>query len=502
MVTEVADVEWSPVRPDVVVVDDMARRYALVLLSRRTLRALAAATAPLAVFFGLLPVGIPIVMLALGDDPKQGWLLGMLALVVVCGVAITLVGALVYAYVRALAALATGRQGPISLLLSVVVAFTLVVGMIYVEDVFLPGAPAAARFVAGCALFVHLAIAAALIRGPIELQRRDAEGLAVLAEPRVGTGLRAEMSRFLQLPDTRLLTRAANVRAWTFVTLSLMCEGGAFFLLLDVPSQLGKIAESSPSAVGGGSAVLLVAGAAVAVAITFAVARLLLKIGTRWRLKARRQTVATADAIAGEDARPPVLFLRSFEHGQVPLAAARVPWLLRAFDPGTEYRTLEELLVMTLSFLGPVVTAADPAEAETPVGAARWRLAADGWQSFVRDQIAAAGVIVIGLAQTSGLQWEIDAVRRTPGALGKALFVCPPHLTRSAASHAAVAETLGCAGEMTVGEHRHLLAAVRSSSGRPTFFVASTLTELSYYVALRYCLLEQRHPIGVAPAVS
>ena len=58
--------------------------------------------------------------------------------------------------------------------------------------------------------------------------------------------------------------------------------------------------------------------------------------GARWlRLQARLLALESAPEAVTADARRPVLFLRAFAHEQVPLRAARIPRLVRTFDPGT-----------------------------------------------------------------------------------------------------------------------------------------------------------------------
>jgi len=197
------------------------------------------------------------------------------------------------------------------------------------------------------------------------------------------------------------------------------------------------------------------------------------------------------------DPRAPVLFLRSFEEEQIPLSAAKVPWFLRVFDPGSEYRTLEEMIVLNLTYVGPVVAVADPSRVEAPVGAARWRLRDDQWRRFVEEQIQAARLIVIGVAQTSGLRWEIEAVRRTPGALDKAIFVCPPGTSQNVDVLAGLGAALDC-GDAPIGgpPGSQVLMARRSPDGPPHVYVSSALTELAYYVALRSCTLQQAPPLA------
>lgn len=202
-----------------------------------------------------------------------------------------------------------------------------------------------------------------------------------------------------------------------------------------------------------------------------------------------------ADKVVAEDARPAVLFLRSFETEQVPLRGARLPWTLRGFDPGAEYGTLEEMIVLGMTYLGPVVAVADPSTSDAPVGAARWHLSDDEWQRFVEMQIARARFIVVGLAETSGLWWEIEALRRSPGALDKTIFVSPPSATRDRDLIGRLAATIASSthGDFaaTLPRDRHIVACALVGDS-PGFFVTSELSEAAYYVALRTWLVTQR----------
>lgn len=175
------------------------------------------------------------------------------------------------------------------------------------------------------------------------------------------------------------------------------------------------------------------------------------------------------------------------------LTAAKVPWFLRVLDPGSEYRTLEEMILLNLTYVGPVVAVADPSR-DTPVGAARWRVRDDEWRQLVEEQIQAAALIVVGVAQTSGLRWEIETIRRTPGALDKTVFVCPPGASQNADVLAGLAAALG--GDSLIGlrPEAHVLMARHSREGQAHLYVASTLTEPAYYVALRSCTLRPETP--------
>src|SRR5687767_11450476 len=99
-------------------VDDLARRYARVLLSRRLLRAFAVGTLLAAVMLLGLTVAVPVVLAIKGTHPST-WLvlagiLGLLGTIVAAAVGLVVV------YVRALSALARGSRRATTTLLTVV----------------------------------------------------------------------------------------------------------------------------------------------------------------------------------------------------------------------------------------------------------------------------------------------------------------------------------------------------------------------------------------------
>ena len=303
----------------------------------------------------------------------------------------------------------------------------------------------------------------------------------------------------MDFADARALRGKGSARIWRILALALLLEGAGFYTLMKWATRLSDAAERRlrPLDV---SQTVFVSGAIVVIAATLALSfvliRLTLKGGRRLRVRARRAAMQPADKVMAEDARPAVLFLRSFETEHVPLSGARLPWTLRGFDPGAEYGTLEEMIVLGMTYLGPVVAVADPSRPDAPVGAARWRLTDDEWQRFVEMQIARASFIVVGLAETSGLWWEIEALKRSPGALAKTIFVSPPSSTRDRDLLGRLAATIGNsthAGDLpaTVPRDRHLVACALVGDS-PRFFVTSELSEAAYYIALRTWLVTQR----------
>jgi len=117
--------------------DALAKQYALVLLSRRSLRALAAATFnAAAMLFGMalvLPLGLAVI-----DRGRNGklWALPLVALLV--GVVGALAIGLTMAYVRILAALAAGSKRAVTMLLVVVLTVARAIGLVDVYQAFGP----------------------------------------------------------------------------------------------------------------------------------------------------------------------------------------------------------------------------------------------------------------------------------------------------------------------------------------------------------------------------
>jgi hypothetical protein len=488
----------------------IAGSYSYVLLSRRLIRAVAAAT-----FMGamqLLAVGLltPVALLIFAREPR-GSIVGLVFAVLLVAVGVALGFALTYGYVRLLSALARGARRPVTLLLLTVLPATLIIGWLDVVQTVGPGSQGPLRGLGFGALVIHVLIGAGLAVGPMELRRATAADLAVLVEPRAGTGTLAEIARLLHLPDIRAFRQQGRKRAVAFVLLSLVCEGLAFYTWLAWPERLLRNAERPvpPSLAAINPTLLAATGLGlvlVSLVLSFLLIRLLLGVAQRCRNRARRLALETASEALAGDRRPPVLFLRSFEKGPVSLEGARVPWFLRGFDPGSEHGTLEEMIVLNLTYVGPVVAVADPSRAEAPVGAARWRLQDHDWQRFVGQQIRDAGLIVIALADTVGLRWEIEMVRQIPNAFDRTIFVCPPETAKDAARRPTLAGALGCADDALRSKVGGLfpLMATGSSTGRPTVFAASGLSEMAYYVALRSCLLELvgRESIGSGTGAS
>ena len=480
-------------------VTQTARRYGRVLLSRRMWRALAVATLSGAFTLLLAVIVIPVVIVltARESTPISYGALALAALFLLLVVATMC--ALTVVYVRLLSALATGAKRTTTALLWIVGVWLLMATAGDIAVTLPSRSEFPLHFLGFGALIIHALTAVVLVVGPYELRRADDFTRSIFAEPRLGAGFLVEAARLLDFSDARALRGKGSARIWRILALALILEGLAFYTLIDWATRLSEAAERRlpPFNV---SQSIFVAGAIVVIAATlvlsFMLIRLMLRGGRRLRVRARRAAMQPADKVLAEDARPAVLFLRSFETEQVPLTGARLPWTLRGFDPGAEYGTLEEMIALGMTYLGPVVAVADPSQPNAPVGAARWHLKDDEWQRFVEMQIARARFIVVGLAETTGLWWEIEALKRSPGALVKTIFVAPPSETRDRDLLRRLAVTIGSsthAGDPLAGVPRdqHVVACALARES-PGFFVTSELSEAAYYVALRTWLVTQR----------
>jgi hypothetical protein len=483
---------------DVSDVTETARRYGRVLLSRRMWRALAVATLTGAFMLLIAAAIAPVVIMLTTADANRGSYTALAFAVLLLLVVVAAMCALIVLYVRMLSALATGARRTTTALLSIVGTWLLIMAAGDIAVTLQPNSEFPLHFLGFGALIVHVLTALVLAVGPYELRRADDFTRRVFAEPRLGAGFVVEAARLLDFSDARALRGKGSGRIWRILALALLLEGAGFYTLMKWATRLSDAAERPLPALTVSRAVLVPGAVAVIAAtllLSFALIRLTLKGGRRLRVRARRAAIQPADKVVAEDVRPAVLFLRSFETEHVPLTGARLPWTLRGFDPGAEYGTLEEMIVLGMTYLGPVVAVADPSQPDAPVGAARWHLSDDEWQRFVETQISRARLIVVGVAETRGLWWEIEALKRSPGALSKTIFVSPPAATRDRDLLGRLAATITssrAAGDVPALPplDRHLVACALVGDS-PGFFVTSELSEAAYYVALRTWLVTQ-----------
>ncbi len=147
----------------------------------------------------------------------------------------------------------------------------------------------------------------------------------------------------------------------------------------------------------------------------------------------KRRAIRTAAEATERDARPQILFLRSFVDDQVELADGRwtpARWLLNV---GRGKIPLDHLLIEEFSVYGPVVALGRVTEHGReqfpPFGAARVYCARDDWRDEVRRRSDAASAIIMCVSGRdgahTGVGWELTLLAQ-PELRAKTLFVVRP----------------------------------------------------------------------------
>jgi hypothetical protein len=150
------------------------------------------------------------------------------------------------------------------------------------------------------------------------------------------------------------------------------------------------------------------------------------------RYSARRYARVSVEDLASVDARPPILFLRSFQEDQVELARPRRGVVRAAVAVGEPSPTLDHSLLEEATPFGPVVAIGVPGS-PAPFGIARTYANDKEWQNVVAGFAENAKAIVIVVDDTRGVDWELRHIERA-GHSSKALYLLPPRLASSADS--------------------------------------------------------------------
>jgi len=115
-----------------------------------------------------------------------------------------------------------------------------------------------------------------------------------------------------------------------------------------------------------------------------------------------RLTAPDAGQLVRIDGRPPVLYLRSFEHDD------RNDLALRA-RIATKDHSDEEILARLLCTVGPMV-ALDPKSPIFRRGAARAQLGETQWRTTFRELLPFTGLVVVRASDSPGLLWETRCI--------------------------------------------------------------------------------------------
>ena len=131
----------------------------------------------------------------------------------------------------------------------------------------------------------------------------------------------------------------------------------------------------------------------------------------RW---GRMRRAPRAEKVLVEDARAPILFLRSFRDEDDDKGVTGVSRSLKSADRSLAPSTPawgpreQEALASIFRKIGPYVAIGKPREKLPEVGAARMYVGDDDWQTRVTELSTRARLVIVRAGSTNGLQWEVE----------------------------------------------------------------------------------------------
>ncbi|MBV0891530.1 hypothetical protein KTN05_06625 [Paracoccus sp. Z118] len=228
-----------------------------------------------------------------------------------------------------------------------------------------------------------------------------------------------KLSTVIGLPPFAKTIRAGKRRAYLLFSASALTLAAAFSIVqVAVPNYAVTVTAVTEAAYNDGNnnqsstvGNVELAGMVISEFILFSsplMMILLLRFSARLRGAARQEARQTLSEARKADARPPVLFLRSFDDDQVALELRGSGLATRMLRIGEPLRSLDHLIVEEFSRFGPVVALGRPSDKHQPFGAARQYLHCGDWRSQVRRLAQEATAIVAVSGTTPGMQWELD----------------------------------------------------------------------------------------------
>ena len=153
-------------------------------------------------------------------------------------------------------------------------------------------------------------------------------------------------------------------------------------------------------------------------------------VGRRLRAFADREETRNYQKVRQWDARPPVVFLRSFEQDGATIRPQSRDPLLRVMAGVSRARTIDEIILEHASPYGPVIAIGDPRDPTPPLGAARVFVADQGgsWHDVVGALVNASRAVVMCPTATEGVSWELDFLAKT-NARTRTIFLASPMLS-------------------------------------------------------------------------
>jgi hypothetical protein len=188
----------------------------------------------------------------------------------------------------------------------------------------------------------------------------------------------------------------------------------------------------------------------------------------------------------GDESRPPILFLRTFQDDQ--FAFGRNWWRLHElwFDLWSFRRNADEAMIDEIAQYGPVVALGVPGEKKVPFGAQRHYAAHDDWKSVIKDTARKSRAVVVGASATPSVVWEYQMLAEE-GLLDKVLLLIPPPGKTTPADRVLLdtfAEATGVHLQFEGAPGKHLIALLPASGGHAVL-TADEDGAAAYVAALR-----------------
>jgi hypothetical protein len=111
-----------------------------------------------------------------------------------------------------------------------------------------------------------------------------------------------------------------------------------------------------------------------------------------------------------KDPRSPIFYLRTFSDEFTRLPRTRQSLLENLLYFRLRLPTLEGAILENAIFVGPVVTLGVPGQLIRPAGAAREYHDEDAWRHRVNELVGKSKAIIVTLANTDSMEWEIEQI--------------------------------------------------------------------------------------------
>lgn len=129
--------------------------------------------------------------------------------------------------------------------------------------------------------------------------------------------------------------------------------------------------------------------------------------GARLFVLGKRRTAPTAEEKLAKDNRPPVLYLRAFTDDDTTAAQ----YAGAAYPLPVALNSEEEQLARVFDRVGPMVGLGRPGSPLPNMGAAREWVSDEEWQRRVIEWMGRSRLVLLRLAETDGVWWEIAKSR-------------------------------------------------------------------------------------------